>query len=203
MSEGARSESKMDYGIESRAWPDNEQGKEPMNHLLLPGGLRFAGSHLALGWALRLLALLAGVLTMHLWIGPGPANMSVPVHGAASPVSLSSSAAGHISDPQLGIDTGTGAGADTGGVVLAAAGTATDRGASDGSSCAGVCPNGHSMMTAMCMVALLVIGAAGFHWLRSALLARWTLLRGPPVRTALPAFRPRTVSLVQLSISRT
>lgn len=184
-----------------------------MNHLLLPQSPRLAGSRLAIGWALRLLALLAGVLAMHLWVGPGPATLSVPAYTTASPASavspvssvvpaaLTNSLASHLDGPHTGSSAGVGVGAD--GQVLAAASTATDHGSFDSSSCASICPNSHVMMAAICMAALLAVGAAGLYWLRSSLISRWTLLRGPPVLTALPTFRPRTVSLVQLSISRT
>lgn len=173
-----------------------------MKHVMTPhpASLRGAGSRLSLGWTLRLLALLAGVLAMHLWVGPGSATTGTSAHDTAAPTSHASPAsslAGYVSEPHT---AGKIAAAEQ---VLTAASTGTDHGSSDGSSCSGVCPNGHSMMTAMCMVALLVVGAAGLYWLRSSLISRWTLLRGPPVLTALPAFRPRTVSLVQLSISRT
>ncbi len=169
-----------------------------------------SGAPVSWGWCLRLLTLLVGVMSMHLWIGPGSEGMAGSIHGS-SPVSVSAAVVSPEGAPAGTLESPPGspshrAGA-TGlvGPALAAVSevTAADHGSSDTSLCADTCPNGHSMMTAMCLIALLVIGALTFLWLRSALLTTGTRRRGPPEPTIIRKSRPQTVSLVQLSISRT
>lgn len=184
-----------------------------MNRLIFPCPVAFrgaSGSPLSLGWFLRLLTLLVGVMSMHLWIGPGSNGMAGSIFGS-SPVAVSATVepAGMVSDgtldsPSSSLISHAGT-PGAGGPILAAvsAVTALEYGSSDTSLCAETCPNGHSMMTVMCLIAFLVIGAFSFLWFRSTVVATGTSRRGPPARTAILRSRPQTVSLVHLSISRT
>lgn len=167
--------------------------------------------------ALRLLTLFGGVMAMHLGIGPGSIAANDPVTYGSSVISR------EVVQPQ--VRSGTFADAD---LATAAAGytaihnaadnsapqrTATtvadpsdrskaDQGFSSSFSCGLTCSSYHSMLSAVCIIALLIIGTATFLWLRSALVARKTL-QPFLLLACCPHSKPQPVSLVQLSISRT
>ncbi len=166
-----------------------------MTHLISPRrspSARHHGPLVPLTWALRLLILLAGITAMHLWIGP-PVDAGAPTHGSSQTVHVTASdGSSSVSSTVMGEK-----------VLAAVSAPSPAHGSSEASLCDPTCPNGHSMMDALCLIALLVVGIAGCLWLRTALLGGFAVRRGPPVLALTYLFRPQTVSLVQLSISRT
>ena len=168
------------------------------------------GTLVSLTWTLRLLTLLVGVLAMHLWISPTigePAGSTAsthtaPTHTVAAAPTASEAAGTLMTTETAAPDADMQAGPAVGAAVMVAS-SADGHGSAGGSLCELTCPNGHSMMDAMCMIALLIIGFAGFLGLRSALLRGTLIRRGPPSLAFFPPVRAQTVSLVQLSISRT
>lgn len=162
-----------------------------MTHLIPPRRIpsaRHRTSLVPLTWALRLLILLAGITAMHLWIGP-PVDAGASTHGSS-----------HIVHVVASGDSST---VMSEKVPVAVTAPSPAHGSSEASLCDPTCPNGHSMTDALCLIALLVVGLASFLWLRTAFLRGFAVRRGPPVLTFAFPFRPQTVSLVQLSISRT
>ena len=152
------------------------------------------GTVLSLTWTFRLLTLLVAILAMHLWISPTivePAAHSSPASTVAVTAPLTGISAREVATQVAGPAAMTGTTVRDG------------HGAVDGSLCEHTCPNGHSMLEAMCMIALLLIGIAGFLGLRSVFLRGILVRRGPPVLTYMHPSRPQPLSLVQLSISRT
>lgn len=131
-----------------------------------------------IGLLLGLLAVIIGILGMHIWTGTPNPDWQGTQH-----IAEIGAGAGHphvTAGPQLLAQ-------DSGGTM------------------AGLCVNcGESDMAAgMCILALFMVGVAGLLRLKSGLLVSAAALRGPPrilPRTA-PHLRPP--SLVQLSISRT
>ncbi len=161
----------------------------------------------SLTWTLRLLALLVGILAMHLWISPTigePAGHTASTHTAPTHTVASAPTASEATGTLITAETTVpGVGPAAGPAAVMVASSTDGHGSADGSLCELTCPNGHSVMDAMCMIALLIIGLAGFLGLRSALLRGTLIRRGPPSLAFILPFRAQTVSLVQLSISRT
>lgn len=165
------------------------------------------GTLVSLMWTLRLLTLLVGILAMHLWISPTigePVGHTASTHTAPTHTVASAPTASEATGTLMTAGTTVPeAGLAAGLAAVMVASSSDGHGSADGSLCELTCPNGHSVMDAMCMIALLIIGLAGFLGLRSALLRGTLIRRGPPSLAFTLPFRAQTVSLVQLSISRT
>lgn len=169
------------------------------------------GTLVSLTWTLRLLTLLVGILAMHLWISPTigepvghtASTHTAPTHTVASAPTASEATGTLMTAGTTVPEAGSAAGLAAGLAAVMVASSSDGHGSADGSLCELTCPNGHSVMDAMCMIALLIIGLAGFLGLRSALLRGTLIRRGPPSLAFTLPFRAQTVSLVQLSISRT
>lgn len=152
------------------------------------------------GWSLHILILLVGVLVMHLWISPSSDDAAlsaydVPIVSAAEVAFFDATRSTSALTSPTGIIDATPA---------TVTGTSVDRQELPSTSpCVSTCPTDHSMITAICLIAFLVIGAFSFLWLRRALIVIGTSWRGPPPLTLILRCRPQTVSLVRLSISRT
>ncbi len=177
--------------------------------LTVPRSQRSAatGTLVSLTWTLRLLALLVGILAMHLWISPTtgePAGHTASTHTAPTHTVASAPTASEATGTLMTAEPPVPVTASAAGLAAVMVTSSFDgHGSADGSLCELTCPNGHSMMDAMCMIALLIIGLAGFLGLRSALLRGTLIRRAPPSLAFMFPFRAQTVSLVQLSISRT